>query len=127
MWVASRTPTHGSSSTALPFGEGCFARHDLHRGDGWGSHPASFFNEGSTAGMGGPPSAMTGRSFVFTVAGYVWCPTLAPLPRIPQAILSSLGCAIMYAMRTAPSVSIISMAKEYGYSATDKGQVRGGQ
>ncbi len=27
-------------------------------------------------------------------------------------------------MRTAPSVSVISMAKEYGYSATDKGQVR---
>ena len=46
-------------------------------------------------------------------------------PALPsfQALLSSIGCAIVYAMRTAPSVSVIAMAKEFGYSGTEKGQV----
>ncbi len=52
----------------------------------------------------------------------------APIPSPPalpsfQALLSSIGCAIVYAMRTAPSVSVIAMAKEFGYSGTERGQV----
>ena len=41
------------------------------------------------------------------------------------AVLASLGFTIMYAMRTAPSVAVLNIAKERDYSGHIKGQFLG--
>jgi hypothetical protein len=41
------------------------------------------------------------------------------------AVLSALGFCIMYAMRTAPSVAVLNIAKEFNYSPHTKGSFLG--